>query len=333
MSLPRFRRLPPLSALRAVEAVARLGGVTRAAAELGLTQSAVSHNIRLVEDALGAPLFRRSPSGATALPQGGMLAGAVYEGLSRIADAVAAIRRSDDDPTLTISVLPGFAVKWLFSRLIRFDEAHPQIELSIVATAQLADFDAGEATVALRYGTGDYPGLHVEKLFGEEMFPVCAPDYVATRSRPLRGPADLEAHDLVHDDIWPLGDTTPGWRAWLDRAGAPEISSQRGRRFSQSNMSLQAAIAGMGVALGRSPLVVDDLAEHRLVRPFGPSFPTGYAYYFVCPERALELEKVRAFRGWLMEEAAATQQAMLPPDAAPAPRARGGKPPTKRRRA
>jgi len=310
MSPTRFRRLPPISALCAIEAVARLGSVTKAAAEIGLTQSAVSHNIRLVEETLGVTLFRREASGTEVLARGETLASAIQEGLGRIADAVAAIRRNDSGPSLTVSVLPGFAVKWLFPRLIRFDGINPNIELSIMTTANLVDFDAGETTVALRYGTGEYPGLHVERLFGEEMFPVCAPAYAASGAKPLSEPADLERHVLLHDEIWPLRPTVPGWRSWLDLAGYPQISAERGRHFSQSNISLQAAIAGLGVALGRSPLVLDDLAEGRLVRPFGPAMPTGYAYYFVCPPRALEIEKIRIFREWLMAEAAATRAAL-----------------------
>lgn len=310
MSAHRFRRLPPISALCAIEAVARLGSVTKAAAEIGLTQSAVSHNIRIVEEMLGVTLFRRDASGTEVLSRGETLATAIQEGLTRISEAIAAIRRHDAGPSLTISVLPGFAVKWLFPRLIRFDGVNPNIELSINTTANLVDFDTGETTVALRYGTGLYPGLHVERLFGEEMFPVCAPGYASTSAKPLDGPADLARHVLLHDEIWPLKPTVPGWRSWLDLAGYPEIGAERGRHFSQSNISLQAAIAGLGVALGRSPLVLDDLAEGRLMRPFGPAMPTGYAYYFVCPHRALEVEKIRVFREWLMAEAALTREAM-----------------------
>lgn len=310
MTPPRFRRLPPLSALCAVEAVARLGSVTRAANELGLTQSAVSHNIRLVEEALGVVLFRRDTTGTVVLARGEVLGAAIQDGLSRIADAINAIRRNDSGPALTISVLPGFAIKWLFPRLIHFDEANSGVELSIMTTANLADFDSGEAMVALRYGTGDYPGLHVDRLFGEEMFPVCAADYAGKHPAPLRQPSDLPNHILIHDDIWPLLQTVPGWRAWLDAAGHPEIAADKGRHYSQSNLSIQAAIAGFGVCLGRSPLVMDDLAEGRLVRPFGPAVPTGYAYYFVCPPQALKVAKVRNFREWLLAEAGRTKAAL-----------------------
>ena len=310
MKPPHFRRLPPLSALCAIEAVARLGSVTRAANELSLTQSAVSHNIRLAEEALGIVLFRRDTTGTVVLPRGEMLGSAIYEGLSEIADAIAKVRRNDAGSSLTVSILPGFAIKWFFPRLIRFDEANPKVELSILATANLADFDAGESMVALRYGTGNYPGLHVDCLFAEDMFPVCAKDYTAKNSRPLTCATELPNHTLIHDDIWPLLQTVPGWRAWLDAQGHPEVPAETGRHFSQSNLSIEAAAAGLGVCLGRSPLVLDDLLEGRLVRPFGDAEPTGYSYYFVCPPQALNIPKVAKFREWLLTEAEQTRSAL-----------------------
>ena len=307
----RFRRLPPLSALCSIEAVARLGSVTRAASELHLTQSAVSHNLRTVEESLGFSLFRRDAAGMAALPRGEIMAAAIHDGLSRIADAVAQVRRSDPASSLTVSVLPGFAVKWLFPRLLRFDEAHRDLEVAITTTAHLVDFDTGEADVAIRYGLGHYPGLHVDCLFTETMAPVAAPRLVGSDAdRPLRGPADLARHTLLHDDIWPLKPAVPGWRTWLDAAGERTVDAARGRSFTQSNISIQAAIEGLGVALGRSPLVLDDLAASRLVKPFGPDVPTGYAHYFVCPEASLAIPKVRAFRAWLLDEASATRRAL-----------------------
>lgn len=305
----RLRNLPPISALCSVEAVARHRSVTRAANEIGLTQSAVSHNIRLVEEFVGLSLFRRDSGGTVALPQGEALSSAIRDGLARISDTIAGIRRRDVGPTLTISLLPGFAVKWLFPRLIKLDEAYPEIEPSITTSAHLADFDSGEADVALRYGTGSYPGLYVEKLFEEEMFPVCHPRFLGAEAgaKRLTAIADLTQHTLLHDEIWPLRETRTGWRAWLESAGHADLPVGRGRQFTQSNISIQAAIEGFGVAMGRSPLVVDDLRDGRLVCPFGPSVKTGYSYYFVCPRASLQYDTIKAFRDWLMREAEATQ--------------------------
>jgi LysR family glycine cleavage system transcriptional activator len=313
MAASPLRNLPPISALRAFEAAARLKSFTMAAEELGLTQSAISHQVHSLEDQLGFELFHREPRRIVLTLKGDRLAAAVREGLGVVAQALRELTRADNGPRLTVSTLPGFAVKWLFPRLIRFDERHPDIELAIATTGQIADFSAGEVDVAIRYGTGRYPGLHVEKILDEDMFPVCAP-------RLLKGPkairvaADLARAPLLHDDILSLDGRTPGWWTWLDAAHVTGVDLSKGRRFGQSNMSIQAAIEGLGVALGRTPLVGDDLAAGRLVRPFDIAVPSGYAHYFVCPARALNVPKIAAFREWLLEEAKAA--ARLRPAAA-----------------
>lgn len=293
--------LPPISALRAFEAAARLRSFTLAADELGLTQGAISHQVRGLENQLGFELFRREPRRISTTAKGEQLAQAVREGLGTVARAIVELTKTDAGPHLVVSTLAGFAVKWLFPRLIRFDEKHPRIELSIATTGQLADFSTGEADVAIRYGLGRYPGLHVEKILDEDMFPVCAPKLMRG-AKALRKPADLAGVPLLHDDITKLEGHTPGWRLWLSAAGVSGVDPAKGRRFGQSNMSIQAAIEGLGVALGRAPLVADDLAAGRLVRPFDLAVPSGYGYYFVCPPRALERPKVAAFRAWVLAE-------------------------------
>jgi LysR family transcriptional regulator, glycine cleavage system transcriptional activator len=301
MSLPLLLHLPAISALRAFEAAARLKSFTLAAEELGLTQSAISHQVHGLEEQLGFELFHREPRRISLTAKGDTLAQSVREGLGIVARTIRELTKIDTGPVLVVSTLAGFAVKWLFPRLIRFDERHPQIELSIATTGQLADFAAGEADVAIRYGTGRYPGLHVERILGEEMFPVCAPKFLRG-PKALRKPADLARVPLLHDDIVKLDGHAPGWRLWLDAAGASDVDASKGRRFGQSNMSIQAAIEGLGVALGRAPLVADDLAAGRLVRPFETSVPSGYDYYFVCPPRALDHPKIAAFRAWIRAE-------------------------------
>jgi LysR family transcriptional regulator, glycine cleavage system transcriptional activator len=304
MTVSPLLHLPPIAALRAFEAASRLRSFTLAAEELGLTQSAISHQVRGLEDHLGFELFQREPRRIATTAKGERLALAVREGLGVVARAIVELTKTDAGPHLVVSTLAGFAVKWLFPRLIRFDERHPKIELSIATTGQLADFSAGEADVAIRYGMGRYPGLHVERIMGEDMFPVCAPKLMRG-PKALRKPADLAQVPLLHDDIMKLDGHLPGWRLWLDAAGVAGVDPSKGRRFGQSNMSIQAAIEGLGVALGRAPLVADDLAAGRLVRPFDISVPTGYAYYFVCPPRALDRPKIAAFRAWLLAECAA----------------------------
>jgi LysR family glycine cleavage system transcriptional activator len=301
MTLSPLLHLPAISALRAFEAAARLRSFTLAAEELGLTQGAISHQVRGLEDHLGFELFQREPRRISTTAKGERLALAVRDGLGTVARAIAELTKTDAGPHLVVSTLAGFAVKWLFPRLIRFDKRHPKIELSIATTGQLVDFSAGEADVAIRYGMGRYPGLHVERILDEDMYPVCAPKLLRG-AKALRKPADLARVPLLHDDIMRLDGHMPGWKLWLDAAGASNVDPGKGRRFGQSNMSIQAAIEGLGVALGRSPLVADDLAAGRLARPFDLAVPSGYAYYFVCPPRALDRPKVAAFRAWLKAE-------------------------------
>jgi LysR family glycine cleavage system transcriptional activator len=297
-----FRNLPATATLRAFEAAARLRSFTRAADELGLTQGAVSHQIRVLEQMLGCMLFRREQRQSILTPRGETLAAVVRDGLARIADALASARRDSSSPVLRVNLHAGFAVKWLFPRLLRFEQMHPELQLNITTGIQLDDLPA-ETDVAIRYGLGRYAGLHAECLLREELFPVCSPRLLEGRNA-LRTPADLARHQLLHDLVYAVGGRPPSWQTWLDAAGVDGIDATQGRRYGQANTVIQAAIEGLGVALGRTALVQDDLAAGRLARPFGPSVRSDYAYYFVCLRSVLTTPKVAAFRRWLRDEAA-----------------------------
>lgn len=298
-----FNDIPAVAALRAFEAAARLGSFTAAAEELGVTQGAVSQHVKTLEKYMEGPLFLRLPRGVVPTPEGRRAVEAVRDGLERIANALGP---AELERALTVSVLPGFAVKWLFPRLIKFDQQHPEIEVSISTSARLLDFASGEADISIRYGRGGYPGLFVEHLLDDDMFPVCSPRLLED-GLPLRGVTDLGDHVLLHDEIKTIDGIHPGWASWFRHCGLrpPRIANQR--RFGQSNMVIQAAIEGMGVALGRHPLAIDDLTAGHLVRPFGAAVPSGFAYYLVCPRGALARPKVRLFRDWLHAEAARVQ--------------------------
>lgn len=299
-----FDSLPPFHVLQAFEAAARCGSFTAAAAELGLTQGAVSQRIKALEEHVGRPLFVRLPRGNELTLEGQQILEGARDALERLS---LVLRAAAADRTVTVSVLPGFAVKWLFPRLIRFDQQHPEIEVSIATSAQLQAFNSGEADIAIRYGRGNYPGLVVEPLLEEMMFPVCSPRLLF-EGPPLRSPADLRHHVLLHDDVKNIDGIQPSWSSWLRQVGAEEPRPMNRRRFGQSNMVIQAAIEGLGVALGRGPLTVDDLAARLLVRPFGAVVPSGFSYYLVYPRKALASEKVRVFRDWLLEEARRPQR-------------------------
>ncbi|MCL4187129.1 MAG: LysR family transcriptional regulator [Rhodobacteraceae bacterium] len=296
----------PFAALRAFEAVVRLRGFSRAAEELGMSQSAVSQHVRLLEDWTGHRLLIRGARDSRPTEEGQALAAAVSEGLGRIGEVCQNLRhRTARGATLAVSCLPGFAINWLFPRLIRFDQAQPGITVSISTDPRPVTFAGGEADLAIRYGMGHYPGLHVRRLLAESLAPVCAPSLLR-EGPPLRGPADLAMHTLLVDEPKPVGGRPPTWEFWAAQSGVVLPRPARLRRFGQSNMVIQAAIEGLGVALGRDALVMDALADGRLVRPFpGPGVASDYAFWFVCPEAALARPAVRAFHDWVFAEAAA----------------------------
>jgi LysR family glycine cleavage system transcriptional activator len=289
-----MERLPSLNALRAFEAAARNASFTRAARELHVTQSAISHQVRALEDELGAELFVRLPRALRLTSKGEALARGARDAFARIAQATA---EAAARPHLCVSVLPSFAACWLLPRLGRFHRAHPEIELRIHASQELADFAHDGVDVAIRYGRGRFPGLHAEKLLDEEVFPVCS----AKIARRLRRPADLARFDLLHDDVRPAAHA--GWPAWL-RAARLRLGAPRGTRFSDAHLMLEAAAAGQGVALARSVLAAADLRARRIVRPFALSVPSRYSYFLVWPEGAEVRPEVRAFAEFVRAETA-----------------------------
>lgn len=305
------RNLPPLNALRAFEAAARHLSFTRAAAELHVTQAAVSHQIKGLEDWLGMPLFRRVNRALELTEAGHAYRVPVSEALGLIADATGRLFRQENGGVLTVSTMPSFASKWLVLRLGRFQAAHPDIEVRLHTSSQLVDFAGRDVDVGIRLGRGQWPGVLAERLMTEDVFPVCAPA-LRDGPKPIRTPADLLRHTLLHDDYLIT------WSAWFAAAAAggamaggtppPGAEVDRGPRYSDSALLLQAAMAGQGVALARRVLVADDLAAGRLVRLFDVTLPGEYAYYVVTPSHGRIPAKVRLFRDWLFAEVAAAQE-------------------------
>ena len=294
-------QLPPLNALRTFEAAARHLSFTRAADELHVTQAAVSHQIKALEDWLGVPLFRRMNRRLLLTEDGQRYLVSVRAAFDELTAGTQRLLAGERQGVLTVSVIPSFAARWLVPRLGRFRDAHPEIDLRLAATLQNVDFTRDDVDVGIRYGAGRYPGLHVTFLMQESYFPVCAPALLDGRY-PLKEPGDLCHHTLLHDEHAP-GQPNPEWRHWLKEAGAVEVRWDRGPVFGDASMMIQAAVAGQGVALGRNTLVVDDLAAGRLVRPFELSLPSNYAYWIVCPEHYADRPKIVAFREWLLREA------------------------------
>ena len=294
--------LPSLNALRAFEAAARHLSFARAAAELNVTPAAVSHQVKALEAYLGTPLFRRLTRAVVLTEAGQAGLPALRQGFAKLGEAADLLRAHETTGALTVSVAPSFGAKWLVPRLDRFAVAHPDIDLRIDATLAPADFARDGIDVAVRFGRGVYPGLHVEKLFDEEVVPVCTP--ALCKGPPtLREPADLRHHTLIHISLTGRDQTWPDWPMWLRSAGVEEIEATRGPRFSADSMAVQAALEGHGVALVNSALVADDLAAGRLVKAFELAMPVSFSYFIVCPEFAAERPKVAAFRSWILGQA------------------------------
>jgi LysR family transcriptional regulator, glycine cleavage system transcriptional activator len=289
-------RLPSLNGLRAFEAAARHLSFTVAAAELNVTQTAISHQIRRLEEELGIRLFVRQNRALALTPQAKDYLPGVRAAFNDLRLATDRLLRKDNEHVLTVSTLASLAAKWLLPRLSAFQETHPGIDVRITTSTALVDFKGGDVDAAIRYGRGDWPGLHADWLMADQLFPVCSPALL-TGKRPLRSPEDLRDHVLLHTS----NANSDDWRLWLTAAGLPaNISKQPGLTFDLILMTVQAALDGIGVAMGRTSYVEADIAKGRLVVPFKITLPANAGFYLVCPEATADTPKLAAFRQWLV---------------------------------
>lgn len=293
------RHLLPLRALQALEAAARHRSFARAAEELHVTPAAISQQIKQLEELLGYPLFNREAAGleSTAATQAVLSQlGQAFDGLERISGQLRNVR---SHRPLVASLPPIFASRWLIPRLERFQTRHPDVELRLLASMRAVNFDTEDVDMAVRYGHGRYPGLHVERLREESMVVVAHP---RLRGQ-LRVPADLLHTTLLHyatayDPLF------PDWPSWLRSAGVTEDAPLRIREFGDIALVIQAALSGLGVGMVWRSLVEEDLAAGSLIALF-PEERVSSAYHFVCPPQRLSLPGVAAFRDWLLEEISA----------------------------
>jgi LysR family glycine cleavage system transcriptional activator len=289
-------RLPSLNGLRAFEAAARHLSFTQAASELNVTQTAISHQIRRLEEELGIRLFIRKNRALSLTPEAREYLPGIRAAFNDLRLATDRLLRKDDDKVLTISTLASLAAKWLLPRLSAFQEAHPDIDVRITTSTGLVDFRNGDVDAAIRYGRGHWPGLRAAWLMADEMFPVCSPALL-TGKRPLRSPEDLRDHVLLHTS----NANSDDWRLWLWAAGLPaDFSKQPGVTFDLIFMTVQAAIDGLGVAMGRTAYVQEDIVKGRLVVPFKITLPTDAGFYLVSPAGRTDPPKLSAFRQWLI---------------------------------
>lgn len=294
------RHNPPLIAARSFEAAARHKSFLKAAAELNVTPTAISHQVKRLEEYLGQALFVRLNRAVRLTEAGAALAVTLQDIFMRLEDALDP-QQHQARSTIVITVLNSFAAKWLAPRLPDFEARHPQWQVRLDVSDDLVDFTSGQVDVALRYGPGKYPGLHARRWMNATIFPVCSPELLARI--PLNKPTDLRKHTLIHNDIESIRGRPPGWAEWLREAGVDRIDAARGPLFHNAHMALEAALAGHGVALTPAPLVERDLASGRLVKPLTLELDNPYAFWIVCPRQNLQDEKIKALTAWLMQQA------------------------------
>ena len=295
-------RLPPLTALRAFDAAARHMSFAKAADEIGVTPAALSFQIKSLEAHLGQPLFRRLNRAVELTEAGRLLAPGAKDGFQTLAAAWRTARRLSDHNTLNVTAGPAFTAKWMAPRLYEFAQAHPEIELRFSASLKIMDFDRDEIDVAIRFGYGPDHGLFSLPLAFEWVAPVMLPHF----AEQFPTVESLQNAPLLFDESLSFLDPPCDWPAWF-RAMGIDYTPKTGPRFSQADHAIDAALAGVGVVLGRRSLVVKDIAESRLVAPFQTALDTKAHFRFLCPPSLQERPQVVAFRDWILEEIGKTQ--------------------------
>lgn len=311
----QIRRLPSLNALRAFWAAARHGSFAAAATELHVTASAVSLQVRQLEDELGVKLFQRTPKGLVLSAQGAEILPGISDAFSQLQSTLIKAPEAGGVQTLTVSVAPSFATKWLLPRLDRFVSRQPDIDVRVLATMDLVDFNSEPIDLAIRYGRGHYPGLQADLLMREAVFPVASPKLLEGREASDLASL-LHSATLLHDDSPDQDPTCPDWKSWLRAAGIDDVDWQRGLRFNQSNFVLEAAANGLGLALAKATLVQDDLAAGRLVQLAATQTQIELAYFIVYPPERANQPAATAFRQWIAAEI--SQAGEVLPQALPA---------------
>ena len=287
------RRLPPLNSLKSFEAAGRLLSFTRAAHELNVTQAAVSHQIKLIEGYLDVILFVRTPRKLVLTEQGRALLPDIIEAFDKLSNAIGAVRQEPSSKMISVRLAPSFAAKWLSPRLKYFWLQHPEIDLCLYHAHPAVDFDREEIDLAVTYGKGDWPGVVADPILSLDFYPVCTPAFMSN-DRPLSNIDNLRYYSLLHDANYEC------WSDWLKLAKLDGINANKGTIIDDTNVLIQAAVDGQGVALGSTTFVQDLLDSGKLVKPFDITLVNEFAYYVVCPEAHLENPSVLAFKDWLL---------------------------------
>jgi len=296
-------RLPPLKALRAFEASARQLSFTRAAEELFVTQAAISHQIKSLEEYLGIKLFMRKNRALLLSDEGQAYYLDIKDIFNAIHDATEKLLARGAKGAITVSTQASFAIQWLVPRLSAFNHLYSDIDVRIKAVDQAENSLTEDVDVAIYYGRGSWPNIHADKLHTEYLIPVCSP-LLLSGKKPLNTVADLTNHTLLHDT------SRRDWKRWFKQVGVKGVNVNHGPIFSHSAMVVQAALHGQGVALAYSVLAKPDIDSGRLVCPFNDVLVSKNAYYVVCRENQKDLGKIEAFRHWLLDMVASEQDAI-----------------------
>jgi LysR family glycine cleavage system transcriptional activator len=298
-----MRYLPPTATLRAFEVATRHATFTSASEELHVTQSAVSHQLKHLEALWGLQLFERGKS-LRLTPAGAALAPIVREFFMNLEATLSDLREEKGRVRLKISTTYSFALKWLLPRLPNLAQQHPEILVTLDSTDQAITFSSADPDVAIRLGSGDYPALYSEFLFREHIFPVASPELLKRFGAPHE-PAELLRYPLL---TRAGADLVPKWESWFQQLGVGVSALKENVRFADTNMTIEAALLGQGVALARSGHVESEIADGSLVRLFDVPFPSPVAYYFVCPKGLESQPHVVSVRQWLLDESSAAQR-------------------------
>jgi len=295
-----MRDLPPTATLRAFEVATRHGTFTSASEELHVTQSAVSHQLKNLEDIWGVQLFQRGKT-LSLTPAGAAPAAIVWAFFMNLEATPAGLRGGNGRGRVKVRTNHSFPLKRLLPRLPQLAPPHPENLGTLHSTDTAINFASGEADVAIRLGGGNYPALHSEFMFREHIFPVASPDLLKRFGMP-REPAELLRYPLLARDG---SDLVPKWEVWFQNIGLGVTSLKESVRFPDTNMTVEAALLGQGIALVRSGHVEKEMRDGSLIRLFDVPFPSPVAYYFVCPKGIETRPHVVSFRNWLLKESTA----------------------------
>ena len=286
------KRLPSLNALRVFVAVARSGGVSRAAEELNLTHSAVSHQIRSLQSELGITLFEKSGRGLALTEQARVYVQRIESAFKEIEEATLDVT-THNRHRLRISTIPSFAARWLLPRLGDFIATCPDVDVEVQSSHRAADVKGGEVDISIRFDTGPHPGLYSERLMRDWLFPVCSPEFA--KKYALCDASGIDGVPLMHSEREP-------WSSWFPAAGIVADEPEHGILFNDSALMLQAAAAGQGLCLARQSIVYDELQSGKLVRPFSTYVESPFSYFFVCRREKLAAPPIAAFRTWIVRQ-------------------------------